>query len=140
MISKTCWLNIFFNKSAWRFDTWLSWSYYLALFGIVEFIIFFHPDFGTAVLYGLVLSAMMFIASESVFETLHREFPDTIAYAGGRKVYIVSPSTLWATLNTIRAILSDIKIKRVAGKIKKGTKIIIQGAENRDDPVIVVHW
>ena len=54
--------NIFFNKSAWRFDTWLSWSYYLALFGIVEFIVFFHPDFGTAVLYGLVLSAMTFIA------------------------------------------------------------------------------
>ena len=64
-------------------------------------------------------SAMMFIASESVFETLHREFPDTIAYAGHRKVFIVSPSTMWATLNTIRAVLSDIKIKRVAGKIKK---------------------
>lgn len=63
-------------------------------------------------------SAMMFIASESIFETLHREFPGAVEYAARKKVFIVSPSTLWATLNTIRAVLSDIKIKRVAGKIK----------------------
>lgn len=64
-------------------------------------------------------SAMMFIASESIFETLHREFPNTIEYAAKQKVFIVSPATLWATLNTIRAVLSDIKIKRVATQIKK---------------------
>ena len=63
-------------------------------------------------------SAMMFIASESIFETLHRQFPATIVYAARHKVFIVSPSTLWATLNTIRAVLSDIKIKRVANQIK----------------------
>ena len=64
-------------------------------------------------------SAMMFIASESIFMELHTMFPDTIEYAAHRKVFIVSPATLWATLNTIRAVLSDIKIKRVAGQIKK---------------------
>ena len=64
-------------------------------------------------------SAMMFIASESIFEALHREFPGAIEYAARKKVFIVSPSTLWANLNTIRAVLSDIKIKRVANKIKK---------------------
>ena len=64
-------------------------------------------------------SAMMFIASESIFEMLHREFPNTIEYGARKKVFIVSPSTLWATLNTIRAVLSDIKIKRVAAKIKR---------------------
>ena len=62
---------------------------------------------------------MMFIASESIFETLHREFPGAVEYAARKKVFIVSPSTLWATLNTIRAVLSDIKIKRVAAKIRK---------------------
>lgn len=64
-------------------------------------------------------SAMMFIASESIFETLHRDFPKTVEYGARKKVFIVSPSTLWATLNTVRAVLSDIKIKRVAGQIKK---------------------
>ena len=70
-------------------------------------------------------SAMMFIASESIFETLHREFPATIDYAARRKVFIVSPSTLWAALNTIRAVLSDIKIKRVATKIKKELAMLL---------------
>lgn len=70
-------------------------------------------------------SAMMFIASESIFELLHREFPHTIEYAARKKVFIVSPSTLWATLNTIRAVLSDIKIKRVAAKIKKELDMLL---------------
>ena len=70
-------------------------------------------------------SAMMFIASESIFETLHREFPNTVEYAARKKVFIVSPSTLWATLNTIRAVLSDIKIKRVAAKIKKELDLLL---------------
>lgn len=70
-------------------------------------------------------SAMMFIASESIFETLHRDFPGAIEYAARRKVFIVSPSTLWATLNTIRAVLSDIKIKRVAAKIKKELDMLL---------------
>ena len=70
-------------------------------------------------------SAMMFIASESIFETLHREFPSTIDYAARKKVFIVSPSTLWATLNTIRAVLSDIKIKRVAAQIKKELDMLL---------------
>ncbi len=70
-------------------------------------------------------SAMMFIASESIFETIHREFPSIIEYAARRKVFIVSPSTLWATLNTIRAVLSDIKIKRVANKIKRELDLLL---------------
>lgn len=70
-------------------------------------------------------SAMMFIASESIFEALHRQFPSTIEYAARKKVFIVSPSTLWATLNTIRAVLSDIKIKRVAAKIRKELDMLL---------------
>lgn len=70
-------------------------------------------------------SAMMFIASESIFETLHRDFPGAVEYAARRKVFIVSPSTLWATLNTIRAVLSDIKIKHVATKIKKELDMLL---------------
>ncbi|MBR4891884.1 MAG: DNA recombination protein RmuC [Alphaproteobacteria bacterium] len=70
-------------------------------------------------------SAMMFIASESIFETIHREFPKTIEYAARQKVFLVSPSTLWATLNTIRAVLSDIKIKRVAAQVKKELDLLL---------------
>ncbi len=74
-------------------------------------------------------SAMMFIASESIFETLHCEFSGVVDYAARRKVFIVSPSTLWATLNTIRAVLSDIKIKRVATKIKRELDLLLGDME-----------
>jgi len=70
-------------------------------------------------------SAMMFIASESIFMVLHTEFPNTIEYAAHKKVFIVSPATLWATLNTIRAVLADIKIKRVANKIKRELDLLL---------------
>ena len=70
-------------------------------------------------------SAMMFIASESIFMELHTAFPDTIEYAAHKKVFIVSPATLWATLNTIRAVLSDIKIKRVATQIKRELDLLL---------------
>ncbi len=78
-------------------------------------------------------SAMMFIASESIFEMLHREFPNTIEYGARKKVFIVSPSTLWATLNTIRAVLSDIKIKRVAAKIKKELDLLLTDLSRLSD-------
>ncbi len=78
-------------------------------------------------------SAMMFIASESIFEKLHREFPHTIEYAARKKVFIVSPSTLWATLNTIRAVLSDIKIKRVAAKIKHELDMLLTDLSRLSD-------
>ncbi len=54
--------NIFFNKDAWRFNTWLSWSYYLAAFILFILIVFNHPDFGTSILYLGVFTAMIFIA------------------------------------------------------------------------------
>lgn len=70
-------------------------------------------------------SAMMFIASESIFQEIHTEFPNTIDYAARKKVFFVSPATLWATLNTIRAVLSDIKIKRVASQIKRELDLLL---------------
>lgn len=78
-------------------------------------------------------SAMMFIASESIFMELHTQFPDTIEYAAHKKVFIVSPATLWATLNTIRAVLSDIKIKRVAGKIKRELDLLLTDLSRLND-------
>ena len=78
-------------------------------------------------------SAMMFIASESIFMELHTMFPDTIEYAAHKKVFIVSPATLWATLNTIRAVLSDIKIKRVAGKIKRELELLLTDLARLND-------
>ena len=76
-------------------------------------------------------SAMMFI--ESIFQELHKSFPNTIDYAARKKVFIVSPATLWATLNTIRAVLSDIKIKRVATQIKRELDMLLTDLSRLND-------
>lgn len=81
-------------------------------------------------------SAMMFIASESIFDELNREFTGTVEYAARKKVFIVSPATLWATLNTIRAVLSDIKIKRVANQIKQELDTLLEDLSRLNDRTI----
>ncbi|MCL1786325.1 MAG: FtsW/RodA/SpoVE family cell cycle protein [Alphaproteobacteria bacterium] len=51
--------NIFTSRRAWRWD---GWPAYLALFIPALFIIFKHPDVGTAALYFILFSAMLFLA------------------------------------------------------------------------------
>lgn len=74
-------------------------------------------------------NAILFIASESIFESLHTELPNIIDFAARKKVFLVSPATLWATLNTIRSVLSDIKIKKVANSVKKELDLLLMDLE-----------
>ena len=62
-------------------------------------------------------SALMFLPSEAVFAELHAELPAVIEKSHRARVYIVSPTTLMATLNTIRAVLKDAQMREQAGLI-----------------------
>lgn len=53
--------DIFFNKDAWQ-ARMLSWWPYLGTFGLMFLIVLSHPDVGTAMLYFMVLAAMLFLA------------------------------------------------------------------------------
>ncbi len=64
-------------------------------------------------------SALMFIPSESVFAELHTNFEDLLEYSYTKRVWIVSPTTMMATLNTVRAIMRDTKMREQAGAIQK---------------------
>ncbi len=63
-------------------------------------------------------AALMFLPSEAVYAELHANFGDVIDKSYRAKVFIVSPTTLWATLNTIRAVLKDVHMKEAAGVIQ----------------------
>ena len=63
-------------------------------------------------------SALMFLPSEAVYAELHARFRGVVEESFRRKVWIVSPSTLWATLNTVRAVLRDVRLKEQAGLIQ----------------------
>ncbi len=63
-------------------------------------------------------SAIMFVPAESVFAELHENFSDIVEAGFARRVYVVSPTTLMATLNTVRAILKDARMREQAHLIQ----------------------
>jgi DNA recombination protein RmuC len=62
--------------------------------------------------------AVMFVPAEAVFAEIHAYHPDLVAYAQGKRVWIVSPTTLMAVLNTARAVLKDVETRRQIHLIK----------------------
>ena len=64
-------------------------------------------------------SALMFLPSEAVYAELHASFRDVVEKSYQRRVWIVSPTTLMATLNTVRAVLKDARMREQAGVIQK---------------------
>ncbi len=64
-------------------------------------------------------SALMFLPSEAVYAELHAGFPSLVEEAGRLRVWIVSPTTLMATLTTIRAVLKDVSMREQAHVIQK---------------------
>ena len=63
-------------------------------------------------------SALMFLPSEAVYAELHANFRNVVEDSFRRRVWIVSPTTLMATLNTVRAVLKDAKMREQAGVIQ----------------------
>ena len=61
----------------------------------------------------------MFLPSEAVYAELHANFPEIVEKAHRARVYTVSPTTLWATLNTIRAVLKDVRMREQTGVIQQ---------------------
>jgi DNA recombination protein RmuC len=80
-------------------------------------------------------AALMFLPSEAVFAELHAHFPNAVEQSHRAKVFIVSPTTLWATLNTMRAILKDVRMREQAGLIQHEVAIMMEDVGRLDDRV-----
>ncbi|MEM8849325.1 MAG: DNA recombination protein RmuC [Pseudomonadota bacterium] len=63
--------------------------------------------------------ACLFLPSEAIYAELHANHPDAIREAFAARVWIVSPTTTMATLNTLRAILKDHRMREQAGEIRR---------------------
>ncbi len=63
--------------------------------------------------------ALMFLPSEAVYAELHARLPEVVREGFASRVWIVSPTTCMATLNTMRAILKDARMREQAGAIRK---------------------
>ena len=73
--------------------------------------------------------ALMFLPSEAVYAELHANFPELVREGFEARVWIVSPTTCMATLNTMRAILKDARMREQAGEIRKTLRLLHRDVE-----------
>ena len=74
-------------------------------------------------------SALMFLPSEAVYAELHGNFPEIVREGFGLRVWIVSPTTCMATLNTLRAVLKDARMREQAGAIRRELALLHQDVD-----------
>lgn len=80
-------------------------------------------------------SALMFLPSEAVYAELHANLPGVVQDAFRRRVWIVSPTTLMATLNTVRAVLKDASMREQAHVIQAEVGRLLEDVTRLDDRV-----
>jgi DNA recombination protein RmuC len=80
-------------------------------------------------------SALMFLPSEAVYAELHANFTAVVEESYRARVWIVSPTTLMATLNTVRAVLKDVRMREQAGVIQAEVGTMIGDVKRLDDRV-----
>jgi DNA recombination protein RmuC len=78
--------------------------------------------------------ALMFLPSEAIYAELHSNFSTIVREGFSAKVWIVSPTTCMATLNTMRAVLKDARMKEQAGRVRSELGLLhkdVQRLESR---------
>lgn len=79
--------------------------------------------------------ALMFLPSEAVYAELHANFPELIRDGFTARVWIVSPTTCMATLNTMRAVLKDARMREQAGAIRRELAELYKDVQRLGDRV-----
>ena len=90
--------------------------------------------------------AVMFVPAEAVFAEIHGHHPEVVDFAMQRRVWIVSPTTLMAVLNTARAVMKDVAtreqvhiIKDELGKLGKDFNLFDQRLGKLSDHIRQAH-
>lgn len=79
--------------------------------------------------------ALMFLPSEAVYAELHANFADVVREGFDARVWIVSPTTCMATLNTMRAVLKDARMQEQAGAIRKELGLLYKDVDRLETRV-----
>lgn len=80
--------------------------------------------------------ALMFVPSEAVYAELQASCADVVEAANRKRVYIVSPTTLWAVMHTMRAVMKDVRMREHAGLIQKEVGILVEDVRRLDERVV----
>jgi len=76
--------------------------------------------------------AVMFVPAEAVFAEIHAHHPDLVEHAQKRHVWVTSPTTLMAILNTARAVIKDFETRRQVHVIKDALSKLARDFERFD--------
>ncbi|MGV6802219.1 MAG: DNA recombination protein RmuC [bacterium] len=74
-------------------------------------------------------SALLFLPTEAIYTTLHARFPDLVRDSFRARVWIVSPSTLMGTLQTLRGVLRDSRERENAETVRRETNEVMAEVE-----------
>ena len=66
--------------------------------------------------------AMLFVAAEAAFAELHAHCRAEVSYAASRRVWLVSPATMLAVLNTARAAVRDYRAREELERLRDGLR------------------
>jgi len=80
-------------------------------------------------------SALMFIPSEAIYAELHSHLSKALDISFAKRVYVVSPTTLMAILNTVRAVLRDVRMRQQAAFIQEQVGKLLKDIERLNDRV-----
>ena len=81
-------------------------------------------------------TALMFVPSESLYADLHEKFADIIQKAARARIVIVSPNMLMLAVQTMQAIMKDVKMREQAGLIQKEVTYLMDDVHRLRDRVL----
>lgn len=73
--------------------------------------------------------ALLFLPSEAVYAELHANLSEIVREGFIARVWVVSPTTLMATLNTLRAVMKDTRLRAQAQVVRREVQLLVQDAE-----------
>ncbi len=81
-------------------------------------------------------TALMFVPSESIYAELHESFADVLQKAARARIVIVSPNMLMLAVQTMQAIMKDVKMREQAGLIQKEVTYLMDDVHRLRDRVL----
>lgn len=81
-------------------------------------------------------TALMFVPSEAIYADLHEHFPSLIQRAHRSRIVIVSPNMLMLAVQTMQAILKDVKMREQAGLIQKEVADLLSDVQRMRERVL----
>ncbi len=81
-------------------------------------------------------TALMFVPSEAIYADLHENFPAVLQQAARARIVIVSPNMLMLAVQTMQAIMKDVKMREQAGLIQKEVAYLLDDVHRLRERVL----